>query len=312
MSKGDHQCSDGSSPILDPRRFRDILRLLCVLGASNIGSLRTEGGLLAQLGRPDSAETWAAVAHETPEFFKLIVKNGGKTFIAANQRRVRGWEKGPLTLDEFTGELLRLAELRDRTIGVGLTLTFNAHLNRIDRYIIDGVIVSVLGRDTTCEIAEFVVEERSGTTKVRLTADSPDQLLAVALVLTDIVPDLDADLVEQRKAVQIWGKRYVADDLRGRWKSTAETLGSIELRIEPEKLEALVEREPGYAAFQGFSSFEPTTWREQAGRMLVPVWNALLDAAANGIPYMLMKSVDPVVRGLLGGTTGEGEDEEKS
>jgi len=179
----------------------------------------------------------------------------------------------------------------------GLTLTFKTHLNRIDRYIIDGVIVSVLGRDTSCEIAEFVVQEGTGETRVRLTADSPDQLLAVALVLTDIVPDLD---VEQQQAVKVWGQRFVAEDLRGQWRTTAETLTNIELRIEPRELEVLVEQDPGYAVFTGFTRFEPVAWREQAAEMIMPVWNSLLTASKHGWVYAgLKRLVDPAIRYAL-------------
>lgn len=260
----------------------------------------TPGSRLTGPARNAAIEAWAAAVgreRAVEGMADFLRKHGSRSAAArALGMSYRTWRRFE---DSF-------AQMPRRGEREGLTLNFNANLNRIDRYIIDGVIVSVLGRDTKCEIAEFVVEERTGTTKVRLTADTPDQLLAVALVLTDIVPDLDADLVQQRHAVQIWGKRYVADDLLGQWKSTAETLGSIELRIEPEKLEALVEQEPGYAVFQGFTSFQPSTWREKAGEMLLPVWNALLIGAKHGIPYMLMQSVDKDVRGLLGEKPDEG------
>lgn len=249
-------------------------------GATLVGVDLTGANLeAARIGDARFGGAW--IDHETyvrsdwtPQFARHLLEHG-----------VNGFSTFPASV---------MAEIRT---GGGLALTFGTRLSRVDRYIIDGVIVSVLGRDTTCAIEEFVVEEGTGQTRVRLTADSPDQLLAVALVLTDIVPDIDAVVARKRQAVQLWGQRYVADNLRDQWKNTAETLRSIELRIERRKLEALVKEEPAYGVFEGFTAFKPLTFRDQAKEMITPVWAAMLDAADKGVVFTLMKGAEPLLFG---------------
>jgi len=66
----------------------------------------------------------------------------------------------------------------DRT---GLTLFFNTRLSAFDRFLVDGVIFGVLGRDTACKVVEF--KEEGDTAIVRLQAESQHDLVAVAEAL---------------------------------------------------------------------------------------------------------------------------------
>lgn len=63
-------------------------------------------------------------------------------------------------------------------IGEGLTLYFDTRLTPFDRFLVDGVIFAVLGRDTDCRVVEF--EERGEMALVRLKARRRQDLEAVA------------------------------------------------------------------------------------------------------------------------------------
>ncbi|MCB9765122.1 MAG: pentapeptide repeat-containing protein [Alphaproteobacteria bacterium] len=60
----------------------------------------------------------------------------------------------------------------------GLTLFFNTRLTRFDRFLVDGVIVGLLGRDTDVEVAEF--RQEGERTIVRLTGEHQADLELVA------------------------------------------------------------------------------------------------------------------------------------
>jgi hypothetical protein len=63
----------------------------------------------------------------------------------------------------------------------GLTLFFDTRITPFDRFLVDGVIFGVLGRDTDCHVAEF--KEQAASAVVRLVARNPDDLVVVAEAL---------------------------------------------------------------------------------------------------------------------------------
>lgn len=73
--------------------------------------------------------------------------------------------------------------VHDLLIGAkeGLLLCFDVRLAPVERFLIDGVILNVLGRDTDCRIVEF--REQGYTTLIRLYASQGSDLEAVAEVL---------------------------------------------------------------------------------------------------------------------------------
>ncbi len=63
----------------------------------------------------------------------------------------------------------------------GLTICFDTRITAFDRYLIDGVIFGVLGKETDCRVVEY--EELKGCAVVRIVASDPRDLDAVASVL---------------------------------------------------------------------------------------------------------------------------------
>jgi hypothetical protein len=69
----------------------------------------------------------------------------------------------------------------ERAAGEGLTLYFDTRLTSFDRFLLDGTIFGVLGKDTDCRVVQF--EERGSTAVVRLSAGRRADLEAVAEAL---------------------------------------------------------------------------------------------------------------------------------
>lgn len=63
----------------------------------------------------------------------------------------------------------------------GLTLYFRSALDPIDRLLVDGILLGVLGRDTDCRVADFA--EEAGRALLRLTGSNPEDLISVANAL---------------------------------------------------------------------------------------------------------------------------------
>ena len=81
-------------------------------------------------------------------------------------------------LNEFPADAVRAVILKND----GLTLTFAARLSRVDRFMVDGMIIGVLGPEAEeCEVAELF--RADDTTIVRLTASDPALLLKLAMVI---------------------------------------------------------------------------------------------------------------------------------
>jgi len=78
-----------------------------------------------------------------------------------------------------------IEKLREGETAEGLTLYFDQRLSRVDRFVVEGVIIGILGRDTDCEVTLF--EQRENTPIVRLEASYPDDLERVANALWDRV-----------------------------------------------------------------------------------------------------------------------------
>lgn len=69
----------------------------------------------------------------------------------------------------------------ERAAGEGLTLYFDTRLTPFDRYLLDGTIFGVLGKDTDCRVVQF--EERGAAAVVRLSAGRRADLEAVTEAL---------------------------------------------------------------------------------------------------------------------------------
>ena len=69
----------------------------------------------------------------------------------------------------------------------GLTLYFSTRLTPIRRFVIDGLILGVLGRATECHVVDFRQLEETST--IRLVAPDPTDLEFIAAVLWDFVSD---------------------------------------------------------------------------------------------------------------------------
>jgi len=81
----------------------------------------------------------------------------------------------------------------------GLTLYFTTPLDRVSRFLIEGVIVGVLGRDTDCEVVEFKQGESAAT--IRLMASRMEDLEAVAEALTQEIWNAQGVGLGPRQAV---------------------------------------------------------------------------------------------------------------
>jgi uncharacterized protein YjbI with pentapeptide repeats len=122
--------------------------------------------------------------------------------IQANLSRadLRGAEINATTAELSGWSNHYLRELRDRGANMsedlteklaedetaeGLTLYFDQRLSRMDRLVVDGVIISVLGRDTDCRVTLF--KEHENTAVIRLEAKNSIDLECVADALWDRV-----------------------------------------------------------------------------------------------------------------------------
>ena len=137
----------------------------------------------------------------------------------------------PSIAKEFP-ELFYLGEGRQ-----GLTLYFNTRLTPFDRFLVDGVIFGVLGKETDCRVAQY--EERGETAIIRLEAEKQEDLEAVANALWERVWE------QQEKAQDVavmMLARGIALQLQPGLSEVRDKLDHIELRLPSE---AAVERLDG-------------------------------------------------------------------
>ncbi len=153
-----------------------------------------------------------------------------------------------LDLSENSLRTLRKAfrGLPERDIVEGLTLYFNARLNPFDRFLVDGVVFGVLGRDTDCRVVLF--EERGESAIVRLQAARREDLETVADALWDRV----WEQVEkaQQTAVMTLAKGLVLQ-LQPGLSDLRDRLDRIELRL------------PGAEAKEMLDDHGEEYWREK-------------------------------------------------
>lgn len=119
----------------------------------------------------------------------------------------------------------------------GLTLYFHADLDRFDRVLVEGTIVSVLGRDTDCNIDEF--RNLAKGSVMRLVARQRTDLERVAEALYRKVWEVEQARaeeesqktvqVEQRSLVRMFGLLQ-SPQLRDGLSSLRERLETMELR----------------------------------------------------------------------------------
>jgi len=108
----------------------------------------------------------------------------------------------------------------------GLTLFFNTRLTPFDRFLVDGVIFGVLGRDTDCHVIQF--EERGDTAIIRFQAARHGDLEAVADALWERVWEQQERV--QQAAVMTLAKGLVLQ-LQPGLSDLRERLDHIELRL---------------------------------------------------------------------------------
>ena len=110
--------------------------------------------------------------------FKDAVLTGANLFasrVTADTYIQSEWS--PDYLKELVSRRLEVVDLNLFPVAVqdqfsdstGLTMWFSTRLTPFDRFLVDGVIFGVLGRDTNCRVVEF--REREGAATLRLMAD---------------------------------------------------------------------------------------------------------------------------------------------
>src|SRR5690606_19551740 len=70
-------------------------------------------------------------------------------------------------------------------VRAGLIFIFDTQLNRFDRFLIEGLIVGILGRDRDCEIVEY--RQEAHACMVRLTARRREDLEVIAEAICERV-----------------------------------------------------------------------------------------------------------------------------
>lgn len=105
-----------------------------------------------------------------------ITVENGRLFISVVNKNLE-----LLDTKEQLAESARLLEHHSNTVKPGLSLYFKTRTDRLDRYLIDGVIVGVLGRHTDCEVTEL--QNRPEGAVILLSASRLEDLIAVAEAL---------------------------------------------------------------------------------------------------------------------------------
>jgi|GEM_PF-2087186 len=137
------------------------------------------GGITSRGYRNNFLKSWGSVVgltRATTEIDRVLSLHGGVAKAA-----------DALGVSEYSLESLRgfFRRLPDRTVADGLTLYFNTRLTTFDRFLVEGAVFGVLGKDTDCHLAEY--QERGDTAIVRLEGSRREDLEAVADALWERV-----------------------------------------------------------------------------------------------------------------------------
>lgn len=128
----------------NPERLADVMSLIQVLALKDSDSVRSENGLLLDLGRsPKSAYDWSQIAKEHPEFFRFqewAKQDRERLSISLLARVVtaKGSEdKREVLPDDFVAKLLEIAvNLHDRE---------RARIDRWKPWLISIVVAVIIG-----------------------------------------------------------------------------------------------------------------------------------------------------------------------
>lgn len=93
------------------------MALIQVLALDHM-ALRTESGIVERLqGKPASAVSWAEVAREHPEFFRVATEEKYEISLVSRYLKKDENDKRPLLSEDFTRSLLETAiDIHDRQI----------------------------------------------------------------------------------------------------------------------------------------------------------------------------------------------------
>lgn len=144
---------------------------------NNVNNRYYPGGMISGVARNAVIEAWGAAvggtraSTETENFIKRI---GSKTAAA------KAIQMSPKTFTKFR-ELFRTLPDPLEQIREGLLLVFSSSLLPFDRWLIDAVVLTVLGRNTKCRLVEIVDSE--STFMLRFANASEEELRAVGNAL---------------------------------------------------------------------------------------------------------------------------------
>jgi uncharacterized protein YjbI with pentapeptide repeats len=133
-----------------------------------------------------------------------------------------------VALDAFPDDV-RAAILGEQD---GLTLYFSTRLSFFDRFLVEGVVFAVLGRDTTCRVVEFKEVGDDGAL-VRLAGAPQADLEAVAEALWNRVWDIEEQSQLRALAVATEGLRV---DLRAGLDDLVARLERMEVRLPSDEV----------------------------------------------------------------------------
>ena len=123
------------------------------------------------------------------------------------------------------GHLLRvISEARG---ALGLTLYFSTRLSFFDRFMVEGVMFTVLGKDTTCRVVEFKEVGDDGAV-VRLDGAPREELEAVAEALWNRIWEVEQESQLRALAVATQGLQV---DVRAGLSDLVDRMEKIALRL---------------------------------------------------------------------------------
>lgn len=195
---------------------------------------------------------------------------------------LNGWSNGDLReLLECGARLSEdlLARLAEQS-AAGLALHFDQRVSRVERFMIDGVIIAVLGRDSDCEVTAF--ERRKASVVVRLEGADHGDLERVAEALWESAW-LDASRSTESAAMAL--RDAFAVKLLEELNSLRAKLTSIELRQRSDAVIEHQEREAAQAQTKALTKVT-RTWRTNSQRLVGAGWAAarkLLDSPTGGV-----------------------------
>lgn len=218
LSNANLKGADLRKAILEMARLQGASLQLADLREANLRAARLEKANF------DGAKVGGAFVNETT--YSLSNWNTGDLqWWYAHDAVIESWPPvSAAILDMITGQNLE-----------GLTLFFNTRLTPFDRFLVDGVIFGVLGKETDCHVAQY--EKKAETAIVRLVAKKRNDLEAVADALWEKVWE------QQERAQQAALMRLtqgLAVQLQPSLSDLRDKLDHIELRLpSKENLEGL-------------------------------------------------------------------------